>query len=127
MCRVQSLLPRLSGGRLHHHGVSFEGRIENELDRLSGPTQSRRNEAHPPSSVIPFPIFRHQMSPNFALTTHLTVCQYSRMKNARLTASFLLCSLQSQRDCALQPWVGELASLPWVGGQVGLNSEGVPP
>jgi len=24
--------------------------------------------------------------------------------------------LQSQRDCALQPRVGELASLPWVGG-----------
>jgi len=34
---------------------------------------------------------------------------------------------QSQRDCDLQPGVGELASLPWVGGLMGMNPEGVPP
>jgi hypothetical protein len=31
--------------------------------------------------------------------------------------------LQSQRDCALQPGVGELASLPWVGWAAILNPE----
>ena len=35
--------------------------------------------------------------------------------------------LQSRRDCALQPRVGELASLPWVGMRVSLNPERVPP
>src|SRR5262249_15598829 len=35
--------------------------------------------------------------------------------------------LQSQRDCVLQPRVGELASLPWVEGQTTPNPEGVPP
>jgi protein ImuB len=36
-------------------------------------------------------------------------------------------SLQSQRDCALHPRVGELASLPWAGGRTTPNPEGVPP
>jgi hypothetical protein len=34
--------------------------------------------------------------------------------------------LQSQRDCVLQPRVGELASLPWVGGRAHPNPERVP-
>src|SRR6267154_5755931 len=35
--------------------------------------------------------------------------------------------LQSQRDCALQPRVGEFTSLPWVGGQPHQNPERVLP
>src|SRR5690348_5933874 len=42
-------------------------------------------------------------------------------------APSLLKRLQSQRDCALQPRVGELASLPWVRSKTGLITEGVPP
>jgi len=42
-------------------------------------------------------------------------------------SGYLFSALQSQLDCALQPWVGELASLPWVGGRAHLNPFRVQP
>ena len=56
-------------------------------------------------------------------------CRNERHESSELSpsAAYVLSGLQSQRDCALQPRVGELASLPWVGAQTGLNPERVPP
>ena len=60
------------------------------------------------------------------MTTHCRVLNVDSRRPASIPR-FPFRILQSQRDCGLQPRVGELASLPWVGRRSNLNPETVPP
>jgi len=60
------------------------------------------------------------------MTTHCRVLNVDSRRPASIPR-FPFSILQSQRDCGLQPRVGELASLPWVGRRSDLNPERVPP